>query len=553
MNRLFIRKTGRRLIALVLVVTLLSGCGLIKNNEMQNNAENVLSKEDKYRTFYEVFVYSFYDSDGDGIGDLKGLTDKLDYINDGNPAEDSDLGANGIWLMPIMPSNTYHKYDVKDYFSIDPDYGTMEDFDAFLKACDERGINVILDLVMNHTSSEHPWFQQACDYLRTLHDEEPDLEKCPYVGYYNFSKGMKWGYSKVEGAEDWYYEAGFWSEMPDLNLYNEDVRSQFREICKFWLDKGVAGFRLDAVKEFVSDDTEANVEILSWLNGMVKELNPDAYLVGEAWTSQPEYAKYYASGLDSLFDFAFAGENGYIRKFADGTYQAKELVDYIQRGERRFAEQNENYINAPFYSNHDMDRAAGYYSGAHAAEQIKMAAALNMTMSGNVFLYYGDEIGMVGSGRDENKRLAMYWQENTEAEGMCDGPREADWSEGQLYPALEYQKTDENSIYYWYRELIHLRNRHPAIRKGSVELVEELSNGNVCCMIKQYENEKLLLAFNLSESTESLDMNALLKLYDYSKKGLVLQEKMSAGEGDITIENELVQMPGYSMAVFGIE
>lgn len=124
--------------------------------------------DDKYRTYYEVFVYSFYDSDKDGIGDLKGLTQKLDYINDGDDATDTDLGCNGIWLMPIMPSTTYHKYDVTDYYGIDSEYGTMEDFEAFMAACKERDIHVLIDLVINHTSSSHPWFVAACDYLKEL-------------------------------------------------------------------------------------------------------------------------------------------------------------------------------------------------------------------------------------------------------------------------------------------------------------------------------------------------------------------------------------------------
>ena len=120
--------------------------------EVNTGDEQII--DDNYRTWYEVFVYSFFDSDGDGIGDLNGLTEKLDYINDGDPATDTDLGCNGIWLMPVMPSTTYHKYDVTDYCDIDPEYGTMDDFKNLIAACHERGINVIIDLVMNHTSSQ---------------------------------------------------------------------------------------------------------------------------------------------------------------------------------------------------------------------------------------------------------------------------------------------------------------------------------------------------------------------------------------------------------------
>ena len=130
------------------------------------------------------------------------MTEKLDYLNDGDSATDSDLGITGIWLMPIMPSDTYHKYDVKDYMAIDPAYGTMEDFETLVAECRDRNINVIIDLVMNHTSSSHPWFVEACNYLTNLGDAEPDLEECPYVGYYNFNKGIKSGYYRL-GDTDW--------------------------------------------------------------------------------------------------------------------------------------------------------------------------------------------------------------------------------------------------------------------------------------------------------------------------------------------------------------
>ena len=173
------------------------------------------------------------------------------------------MGFNGIWLMPIMQSTTYHKYDVTDYYDIDDEYGTLDDFEAFIKECDERGIDVIIDLVFNHTSSEHPWFTTAYNYLQNLPEgEEPNLEDCPYVGYYDFHRGPKGGDSVVTGT-DWYYESIFWYGMPDLNLYNEDVRREIEGIADYWMGMGVDGFRLDAVKEFESHDTAASVGILS--------------------------------------------------------------------------------------------------------------------------------------------------------------------------------------------------------------------------------------------------------------------------------------------------
>ena len=211
------------------------------------------SPDDNYRTWYEIFVYSFCDSNGDGLGDLQGVTDQLDYLQ--------NLGITGIWLMPIHPSSSYHKYNVSDYYAIDPDYGTMEDFETLMAECEKRGIHVILDLVVNHTGSDHPWFQEAAAYLQSLGDAEPDVQACPYVDYYNFTKEPKTAHTQVPGT-DWYYESQFSSAMPDLNLDSELVRQEIGDIMRFWLDKGVAGFRLDAAKEFNTGSNDKNLGAL---------------------------------------------------------------------------------------------------------------------------------------------------------------------------------------------------------------------------------------------------------------------------------------------------
>lgn len=286
----------------------------------------------------------------------------MDYINDGDDSTDSDLGFSGIWLMPIMPSTTYHKYDVIDYYNIDEEYGTLEDFRAFIAECDNRNISVIIDLVMNHTSSQHSWFLQACNYLKGLDGKEPDGKECKYFNYYNFTKEKLTGYYyPIEGTE-WYYEGKFWSEMPDLNLENEDVRQEFAEICKFWLDLGVDGFRLDAAKEYISDHTSDNVKILSWFNSMVKAEKEDAYIVAEVWTDMNIYAQYYESGIDSLFNFSFASNDGIIAKTVNGrneSYTAKAYGKAVETCKERFGQYNENYIDAPFIRTTIWEEAPG--------------------------------------------------------------------------------------------------------------------------------------------------------------------------------------------------
>ena len=508
----------------------------------------VPDKTDKYRTFYEVFVYSYCDSDGDGIGDLAGLTEKLDYLNDGDLSTDTDLGVTGIWLMPIMPSTTYHKYDVKDYMNIDPSYGTLEDFDKLIAECNKRNINVIVDLVMNHTSAQHPWFQDACAYLKELGDGEPDLNVCPYVGYYNFSKEALGGYAPLEGT-DWYYEARFWDQMPDLNLDNEAVRDEFKEICQFWLDRGVSGFRLDAVKEYKTDKTSDNVEILSWLNDMVKAINPDAYLVGEAWTNQSEYAKYYESGIDSLFDFAYADKDGRIAKAVNGLVTADAYGKSLEEEEALYASKNENYINAPFYTNHDLARGAGYYSGDYSDNKIKIAAAMNLFMSGNAFIYYGEEIGMKGAGADENKRLAMIWSKDASAEGMCKGP-EAEKPVKMKYGSVDEQQKDGTSVYQYYKDAIRIRNQFPAIVKGETSYVESTSNDTLCVIEKSYDKEKVCIFYNLSEQSSKVQLGEVSLSNQENLTEEMLEATLVTTKEGVTITNGVMTMPAYSVAVY---
>lgn len=546
-----------------LLLAMLAGCGNSKNNStesteneaaevpvmMQVNDRPLNIVDDNYRTCYEVFVYSFYDSDGDGVGDLKGLTSQLDYINDGDDSTDTDLGCNEIWLMPVMPSTTYHKYDVTDYEDIDPEYGTLDDFDELVAECHARGINVLIDFVMNHTSSKHEWFTTACTYLESLEaGEEPDVNECPYVDYYNFSRSQKAGYEQV-GSSEWYYEAQFWSEMPDLNLASEAVRQEFDDIVQFWLDRGVDGFRLDAVKEYYTGADAMNIDVLTWFTDMVKTKKADAYLVGEAWTDYNTYTPYYKSGMDSMFNFSFGENDGYICKTLNGSTKsgASTYGKAIVEVQKLIMEYNPDGIDAPFYTNHDMGRSAGYYSGDYAEHKVKMAQAMNLLMSGNAFLYYGEELGMKGAGKDENKRVGMYWTEDTDAEGMCSGPADADAVE-MIYDSLEKQKEDPYSIYNFVKQTIKLRNIYPEIARGTVTFEESLSNEDICVLTKDYDGSQLLLVFNLSENAETVDLSGI-SLNGKSSGELEVAGILQTSADVPEFSDGTADMPAYSVLI----
>jgi len=544
------RITASILVLMMLLSCMVTGCGETEPKEVtalslmeKYNTAGQHVTDDNYRTYYEVFVYSFFDSDGDGIGDLAGLTEKLDYINDGNPKTTDDLGCNGIWMMPIMPSPSYHKYDVIDYYEIDPEYGTLDDFKKLVEECNERGIRVMIDLVMNHSSSEHEWFKTACDYLRSLPaDAEPDLEECPYVDYYFFTKTEKGGYAQVPGT-DWYYEGQFWSGMPDLNLGNEAVRAEFEAIVDYWLDLGVTGFRLDAAKEFYSGEDDKNIEVLTWFNDMVKSKNEDVYIVAEVWNNMALYSAYHASGV-SCFNFSFAENSGTIAtaiKEGNGRMFANRLVSAYES----FESFNPNYIDSPFYTNHDMGRSAGYYSNDYAFQQVKMAQGMNLLMSGSAFLYYGEEIGMRGSGRDENKRAPMFWSADETMEGLCDGPK--DMEEFKMkYPSLEEQDADGNSIYHFVKQAILLRNQFPALSHGVVEVDEALmEDKSIGAMKKTYGDEEVLLIYNLAAESKIVDLNAVTCMGGE----LEISGALLTSAEDILINESEITMPAYSAIV----
>ena len=549
-------KRGTKLLCLLLSLLLLMGCGSQGQTEETVTApdssgaavdsegavltEAALSRikalgeshDDNYRTWYEIFVYSFCDSDGDGIGDFNGVTSKLDYLQ--------DLGINGIWLMPIHPSTSYHKYNVSDYYAIDPDYGTMEDFENFLAECEKRDIHVILDLVVNHTGSEHTWFKEAVGYLQDLGDGEPDLEVCPYVDYYFFTREAKSGYTQVEGT-DWYYESQFSPEMPDLNLASEAVRSEIEAIMQFWFDKGVAGYRLDAAKEFYSGTTTKNIEVLSWIQQTAVSLKEDAYLVAEVWDSFGTITTFYESGITSIFNYPFGDSSGKLITVLRGAGNANTVGTYataLEKANTAYSGSNPDYIDAPFLSNHDVGRIAGFC--AQDPLKTKLAGAMNLFMSGSAFIYYGEEIGMVGSGNDPSKRAPMYW--NTARDnGTTDPPPECVLPEAYPFGSLEEQENEDASIYNYYRQAIAIRSAIPAISHGVTTAEAALNLGCVSAYRKSCDLGECIVLMNIGTVEAQVDLTGY--------EDWTLAAELSADGNPITLDGTSLILPAFGTAV----
>ena len=534
----------KKLLSLLLVALLLCGCAApggeptLSAAETEKNLASIRalgeSPDDNYRTWYEIFVYSFCDSNGDGIGDLKGAESKLDYL--------TDLGINGIWLMPIHPSQSYHKYDVANYYDIDPAYGTLEDFRDFLAGCTQRDIHVIMDLVLNHTANNHEWFLTACDYLRSLPaGAEPNAEECPYVDYYYFSREQEAPYYYAVTGSEWYYEGKFSPDMPDLNLANGLVRQEISSIMDYWLDMGVAGFRLDAVKEFYSGNTPANIEVLSWIQEIASAKKEDVYLVAEAWDGFGAVCQYYTSGLMSFFNFPFGTADGVILDTVRAAGRASGVEKYalnLEKAHAGYSENNPNYIDAPFLSNHDVGRIASFCN--RDEYKTKLAGAMNLMMSGSAFIYYGEEIGMLGGTNDPSKRAPMYWNAARD-NGTTNPPPECELPESYPFGSLEEQLFDDASIYNYYRQLIAIRKALPVISHGDTTMEKALNAGCISAQRKTWGEESCIIVMNVNTEAAQVDLSGYA---DWT-----LTASVSANGESITMEGTTLNLPAFGLAV----
>lgn len=436
---------------------------------------------------YEIFVRSFYDSNGDGVGDLNGLIQKLDYINDGNPDAQQDLGATCIWLMPIAESPSYHGYDVADYYTVDREYGTNDDFKRLVEEAHKRGIKIVLDLVLNHTSSQNPWFQDALNNPQS-----------PYRDWYLWSNDNP-GYRGPWGQQVWhkspvrdeYFYGIFYDGMPDLNYRNPEVTAEAEQITAFWLNEmGADGFRLDAIKHLIENGVaqEHTVETHNWLKqyrAFLQRTKPDAFTIGEIFDADPGLlTSYYPDQLDMYFEFSVgekligAANGGSATPFVQALQATYNGIPY-QRW-------------ASFLTNHDQNRVMGSFNGDYA--KAKVAATALLTLPGLPFVYYGEEIGMIGVKPDERIRTPMQW--NAEANGgFTSGQPWQPFQPNLNEVNIAAQDTDPASLLNLYRRLIHLHTSQPALATGEL-IVLQTNNPAVAAYVRRSGDQAVLVLLN---------------------------------------------------------
>lgn len=502
-----------------LCALILSSCGKETETDTSSSAPNnasgsgeieplkAVQSTDNYRNYYQIFVYSFCDSNGDEVGDIPGIISKLDYLNDGNPEGGDDLGIDGIWLTPICESESYHKYSVEDYCKVDDEFGTNDDFKKLIEECNKRGINVITDLVINHSSDLHPWFKKACEEVK-----EGNLDG--YAKYYHIvkaeDKDLSCTYYNIPET-DYYYEANFSSSMPELNLSNDKVREEIKEIIKFWFDMGVAGFRLDAIKYYDMGGDDG-LEFLSWFMDTAKELKEDAYIIGENWWGSSQILEWYSTDIDSQFNFPMSQADGHFANAARSG-NVKKLCTSLKSWGEQLSEVNDDAINASFLSNHDMKR-----SGAALGRDLKtqkLAAMCYMLAPGNSFTYYGEEVALLGStDNDGSYRLPMPW-DGTEWEKIHLPSISFSIAEEAVTTTVDEAIKDDNSLFKTYQEIIKIKLQNPEIARGKITDVIETENNYGAGYVVKYQDSGVIVFYNASQ-TETVTTEISKDLLNYS-------------------------------------
>ncbi len=493
---------------------------------------------------YEIFVRSFADSNGDGIGDLKGIEGKLDYLN--------SLGVKLIWLTPIHKSSSYHGYDVEDYKSVNPDFGSIQDFENMVAKAHSVGIKVVLDMVINHTSKFHPWFIEAktgnneYEGLYLIYPSSGLSDRIAQGGVpmTNAYYSNQWHSFDRDGVQ--YSYMGMFSDwMPEINygpLSTSESSNSFikmKDIASFWIDKGVDGFRLDAVKHIYQNETsDENPQFLKKYHDALKSIKPDIYLVGENLSGDYNSVAPYYKGLPAMFNF----DAWYKLIYAINNAHAKWYPKDINDMESKFKTFRSDAVNATKLSNHDEDRTRSVLGGDIAKS--KVAAAILLTISGSPYLYYGEEIGMVGfkDNDDRNVREPFLWSpiSNDNIRTKWHTPR---YSTDQNVEPLSVQQGKSESIYNVYKQFCELRNTYPSLAYGDMILPDnfDVYSKNFMAFERRYGNERLFIIHNVSPYQSG-----------YSYKGKIVRGVASLGDVSYKSTGEdsyLITLPPYSTII----
>ncbi len=480
---------------------------------------------------YQIYPRSFADSNNDGIGDLPGIISKLDYLE--------ALGVDAIWLSPIYPSpDVDFGYDVADYTSIDPKFGTMQDFEELVKLAKKRNIHIILDLVLNHTSDQHYWFTESRKSKdNPYHDwyiwRDPKPNGDPPNQWQSVFGGPAWEYDP--NLEQYYYHM-FYKEQADLNWRNPAVRAAMLDVFRFWLNKGVSGFRLDVFNAYFKDpefkdnpsqfglrpfDRQKHIYDVSQpeMYPLIQEIREivdefkNTYVVGETFLADTEHTATYCGDdkLHAAFNFEFANNRWHPERFL------KSAIKWYQ------ALGDDAWPNN-FLSNHDMSRAATRYCFGEDDRRAKVAAAMLLTFKGTPFIYYGEEIGQrditvrkkkeikdpVGrtynplyNGRDRC-RAPMQWRDATHA-GFSD--TEPWLPVHRNYPDrnVEQQLSDPDSLLNFFKQLIQVRKTEPALQRGDFQALVEKPH-HFLAFLRTYENDQVLVLLNFSSRNLRYDL-----------------------------------------------
>lgn len=472
---------------------------------------------------YHIYPRSFLDTSGNGLGDLAGITARLDYL--------ADLGVDALWISPFYPTpDADFGYDISDYVDVDARFGSLADFDILVKASHRRGIRIILDLVLNHTSNQHSWFQESrVNSTNPKHDWFIWRDQIPN-NWRSIFGGKAWTFDEKRGQ---YYYHMFLKEQPDVNWHNPEVRKAQMDVLRFWLERGVDGFRLDVFNIYFKDEQLRNnpkklgriaferqehiydidrpelESVLEEMRGILDKY-PERYVVGETFSATREkIIRYNSDGrLHAAFDF----------NFLRNRYKSDKFLAAIKNWEKLSADAQiyPNYV----LSNHDVRRSATRYAKGEDDARVKIIMAMLLTMRGTPFLYYGEEIGM----RDISLRRSeimdppgkKYWPLYKGRDG-CRSPMQWDDSENAGFSTVKpwlpvhpnsmqrnvaAQQEDKNSLFHFTCKLIALRKENIALRRGGFIPLPDLPR-DLMAYLRQSDEETILVALNFSAKKKS--------------------------------------------------